>query len=254
MASAGANQLDCIVLCPPNISGVYSTFVCNVLADIRAGSFALLDGGSRPLNTVDVDNLAYAVLLALKVGKSDAKRIFISDGGQATWKDLADALLPLAERSTPLSALAVGEAEIPITTRPRTSLWKSVKHLFSSDVREALRRDPIWASFDKRLRSFAKLGGKGMEEYLRHSIEGPARIAKGANSNPLSSRYNTVQVRNVRHRIDHAREVLGYDPPLDFAASLARFRVWYETMHGMDQPFWQLAKLLETLSILCPRQ
>ena len=35
VAAACAAGLDCVVLCPPNISGLYSSFVSNVLSDIR---------------------------------------------------------------------------------------------------------------------------------------------------------------------------------------------------------------------------
>lgn len=244
VAAASGNGLDCVVLCPPNISGVYSSFLCNVLADMRNGSFALVDGGARPLNTVDVDNLAHAIVLALEIGKGDGKRIFLTDGGMPTWKDLADALLRLAELAGPLPNVKASALRFPPTAKSSSSLWKSVKHLVSSDVREALRRDPNWARFDKAMRRTAAVGGKGFEHKLRHAVEGPIKIEKARDAERFSSRYNALQLRDVRHRINRARDVLGYVPPLDFAGSMLRFCTWYETMYGFGQNYWPLARLL----------
>ena len=250
VADAAAAGLDCIVLCPPNISGVYSSFLCNVLSDMRNGRFALLDGGSRPLNIIDVDNLAHAIVLALHAAKGDGKRIFVSDGVGRTWNDLANELLPLAELSAPLPTISGSAFRTPQPVpQQKVSLWRSMKHLVSSDVREALRRDPLWARFDKGLRGLAAAGGTRLEDRLRDSIEGARKVAKVTDPYPYSSRYNAMQLRNVWHRIDRARDVLGYEPPLDFTASMARFRLWYETMHGFGQSFWPLARTLNNFSV-----
>ena len=248
VASAAASGLDCIVLCPPNISGVYSSFVSNVLTDMRNGSFALVDGGARPNNTIDVDNLAHAIVLSLNAAKGDGKRIFVSDGVGLTWKDLSDALAPLAELDAPIASIPAQALRLPqAPAKPSISLWRSMKHLVSSDVREAIRRDPLWAKVDAKIRKLASLGGKSIEDRLRHSIEGPRKIAKVADAAAYSSRYNAMQLRGVWHRIDRAREVLGYEPLLDFSESMARFRIWYETMHGFGQPYWPLVRTLNAI-------
>jgi nucleoside-diphosphate-sugar epimerase len=245
---AAKNGLDCVVLCPPNISGVYSGFVSNVLADMRRGSFALLDGGSHPNNVVDVDNLAHAIILSLKIAKGDGKRIFVTDGAGLTWRDLSDALMPLAELSAPVPSISAADLVVPQPppARPAT-LWRSLKHLVSSDVREALRRDPLLAKFDMRMRRLAALGGKGMEDRLRESIEGPLKVAKVHSVNRYSSRYVPMQTRDVWHKIDRAREVLGYEPLFSFAESMARFQVWYRTMHGFGESYWPLVRLLDEI-------
>jgi nucleoside-diphosphate-sugar epimerase len=248
VATATESGLDCVILCPPNISGAYSSFMGNVLGDLRNGSFALLDGGKRPNNTVDVDNLVHAIVLALNAVKGDGKRIFISDGTGYTWKDLIDGLLPLAELSGPVPVIDADSLIVPPAVTPvRASVWSSMKHLVSSDVREALRRDPLWAKFDKQLRRLASAGGSGVEDRLRLSIEGARKVKKVSDQNPYSSRYNAIQLRGVWHRIDRAREVLGYEPPVRFAEGLARYRAWYQTMHGFGAPYWPLVKVLNAL-------
>lgn len=246
VAEACDAGLDSVVLCPPNISGVYSSFVCNVLDDIRHATFALVDDGQRPLNVVDVDNLAYAIIRALEVPKGDGRRIFVSDGDNISWKALVDALQPLRDTSVPVASIATDAlASGPISSKRPISLWRSAKHLVSSDVREALRKDPLLGKADSGLRRLASLVGSGFEDRLRRSIEGPIKVEKVYDDNPYSSRYNVMQLRGVTHRIDRAREVLGYRPPLSFHDSMARFCLWYAAMHGFGAGYWPLAKLLD---------
>jgi nucleoside-diphosphate-sugar epimerase len=248
VGAATASGLDCVLLCPPNISGIYSSFVNNALKDIRNGTFALVDGGKRPNNTIDVDNLVHAIRCALEIPKGDGKRIFVTDGDGLTWKDLSDALLPLAELTSPIANISAAElASPPIASQPPNSLWQSFKHLASSEVRAAIRRDPRWARVDTKLRKLVALTGTAMEDQVRHSIEGPRKIEKLYEPQRFSSRYTTMQLLGVCHRIDRARDILGYEPQLSFSQSMERFRLWYMAMHGFAQPYWPLARRLETV-------
>jgi nucleoside-diphosphate-sugar epimerase len=247
VAAAAKEGLDCVVLCPPNISGVYSSFVNNVLGDIRKGTFALVDGGLRPNNTVDVDNLVHAITLAISVPKGDGKRIFVSDGDDLTWKDLADALLPLAELKAPIATVAAADVVAPLAkTPPLPPLWKSLKHLASSEVREAVRRDPRWARIDMAVRRLVAQSGAKIEDRLRHSIEGPQKVMRIDEPSPYSSRYTAMQLLGVCHRIDRARSVLGYEPKFNFAQSMTRYRAWYGALYGFGTPYWPLVRILET--------
>jgi nucleoside-diphosphate-sugar epimerase len=246
---AAEEGLSCVILCPPNISGVYSSFVCNVLADIRAGSFALVEGGRLALNVVDVENLAHAIELALVAPRADAQRIFVTDGEGLTWRDLAEALLPLSERDRPIDEVPAHLFRRSPEPPPKPSLFRSLKHLVSSDVREALRRDPLLARLDKGMRQLVAAAGGRIEDSLRHAIEGPIKVRQVPDRTPYTSRYNAMQLRNVHHHIDRARELLGYKPVLSFQASMARFRTWYEVTHGYGEDFWPLARALETFKV-----
>lgn len=248
VSASSSSGLDCVILCPPNISGVYSSFVNNVLKDIRNGTFALVDGGVRPNNTIDVDNLAHAIICALKIPKGDGKRIFVTDGDGLTWRDLADALVPLAELSSPIASISADELASPLVAPPRSNtLWQSVKHLASSEVRAAIRRDPRWARVDAKLRKLVAMTGTAIEDQVRHSVEGPRRVEKLYEQNRFSSRYTAMQLLGVGHRIDRARDILGYEPQLGFAQSMERYRLWYKVMHGFGEPFWPLVRRLEAV-------
>ncbi len=245
--AAHAGGLDCVMLCPPNISGVYSGFCYNVLSDLRAGTLALVDGGSRPNSTVDVDNLVHAITLSLKVDKGDGKRIFVTDGGSPTWKDMADGLTELAERIEPFASVTAEEiTPPPVAKPPMPSLWRSLKHVASSDVREALRRDPRWAWIDAQIRGLVAKSGAKIEDRLRLSIEGPQKVTRIREGSPYSSRYMAVQLRGAWHEIGRARAVLGYDPPQNFMQSMNRYRDWYKLMYGFGEAYWPLARTIET--------
>ena len=163
-------------------------------------------------------------------------------------EDLAEKLLPLTEHATlPKSIVQDELAEAALLGEAVPSLWRSVKHLVSSDVRESLRKDPLLKKIDVGLRRLASLGGRGFEDRLRHSIEGPIKIDKVCDTNQYSSRYNAMQLRGVTHRIDRARDVLGYSPQLSFDESMSRFRQWYAATHGFGSAYWPLATLLDEI-------
>lgn len=246
VSAAHQAGLDCVVLCPPNISGPFSGFVYKVVSDMRAGTLALLDGGTRPNSTVDVDNLVDAILLALKIGRGDGRRMFVTDGDGHTWKHMTDKLMEIADCTTPLPSLP-SEA-VPLWTgasKPMPSLWRSFKHLASSEVREALRRDARWARLETRLRGLVDKAGGGVEDRLRDSIEGPQRIAKIPERSPYTSPYVQVQRRGIWHSNDRARDTIGYTPQLTLAAGLDRYVIWYKQMYGFDAPFRPLARAIE---------
>jgi len=242
---AHRDGLDCAILCPPNISGAYSGFVCNVLNDMRSGNLALVDGGAMPMNVVDVENLAYAIQLALEAEKVDGKRIFITDGDPISWKDFTDELLPLAELDEPLPSVTRDEFSIDEGGPRKGSLFQSFKHLVSSDVREAIRLDPNLEKVDMFFRGLVAKMGTGFEGFMRRGVEGALKVEKVGGGSRYVSHYNPQQLRGVRHEIDRAREILGYTPMHTFAESMAIFRRWYEAMNGFKSPTWPLVRELE---------
>lgn len=237
--------LSSAIVCPPNISGVYSGFVVNVLEDIRNGSLSLVDGGSRALNIVDVENLCHAIELARGAERTDGERIFVTDGETITWADLARHLLPLAEVAGPVASITADQVvREGAPSKPRRSLWRAMKHMVSSDVRAALRKDPMWEGLDMAARAAVTRLGRASEDSLRYSIEGPTRVAKVATDAAVQSRYVAQQLRGVVHRTARAKATLGYAPVLSFDESMANFAAWYRATRGMDTASWALVKEL----------
>ena len=149
VARAHDNGLSCAVLCPPNISGVFSSFVCSVLDDTRRGSLALVEDGRMPLNIVDVENLTHAIELALVADRVDGRRMFVTDGDDITWLDFTRELMPLAELETPPPNLPKCAVAASRDGRDRVSLMRTLRHFASSEVRSALRADPLLGRMEK---------------------------------------------------------------------------------------------------------
>ena len=246
--AAAKTGLPSVVLCPPNISGPYSGYVAGILGALRSGGLALLDDGAGPCNLVDVRNLCHAIELAIEVEgeATNGKRIFVTDGEDTTWRDVVTELLGLAGASivpsierADLQRLAGGGG----TAKP-VRIGAALKHLVSSDVRAALRKDPILEKMDKSLRGLVRRLGPGLETKLRIGIEGPVAVPRPNPFASLTVGLCLQQLRSVRHSSARATQALRYVPPVSFRNSMADFREWYGVMHGIDGAYWSIAKHL----------
>ncbi|MBN2267753.1 MAG: NAD(P)-dependent oxidoreductase [Candidatus Babeliaceae bacterium] len=250
VSQAHQRGLKSIILCPPNISGPYSPFVLGVLNDMRQGTLALLDEGKMVINLVDVENLCHAIELALTCEEADGRRIFVTDAEPITWKDFTEALMPIADRKDPLPSFPREEflkLFRPEQRKDHISFLRTIKHLVSSDVRAALRKDPFLEKVDHSIRSLIGKLPVRVEDRLRYAIEGPISVRKVADSNPYSSRYNVQQLRGVYHTCERAKKSLGYEPRYTFTESMTRFCAWYQAMYGVGTESWKLTRELETI-------
>jgi nucleoside-diphosphate-sugar epimerase len=246
--AAAAAGLPSVVLCPPNISGPFSGYLAGIVNGLRNGSFALVDDGAGPCNLIDVRSLCHAMELALDAGGAalDGSRMFVTDGEPVSWKDVVAELLALTgvdevrhiERAELLALTGHGAAK----TAP--SVAASIRHLVSSDVRAALRKDPLLAKLDRAARTAVTKLGSGMETKLRLGIEGPAPVSRPDAYANLAVGLCAQQLREVRHLNDRAERVLAFRPSVNFRQSMADFRAWYRKMHGMDTPFWPFSRHL----------
>lgn len=243
LQEAAAAGLSAVALCPPNIGGPYSQYLLGILAGLRRGCIPLVESGRRPCNLVDADNLAHAIELALESGPSDGRRLFVTDGEPATWRQVVDALWPLLPPGTPVPReIAADElAGLVMAARPPgASLTRSLKHLVSSDVREVLRQDPLLAKVDRAGRRLAGMLGPAAEDRLRRLIEGRVRVPKAPTLPQVELRLTAQQLRTVAHTSGLAAKALGYRPLHTFSSSMQAFAAWYRCMTGLDSEFGDL--------------
>jgi predicted dehydrogenase/nucleoside-diphosphate-sugar epimerase len=244
VASAHARGLNSAILCPPNITGLYSPFLCSVLDDMRCGRLALVDEGQMPISLVDVENLCHAIELALRIDRADGRRTFVTDRDGITWKDLSDELMPLAELSAPLPSLPLSTIEAPRSAPGRPSPLRAMKHLVSSEVQSALRADPLFDKAALAARAVIKKLPTRFEDGLSRRIGGPVRVSKVPTTPSFSSRYIGQQLRGVIHSSERAVRTLGYVRIVEFPESMERFRRWYVATRGMQSESWPLAREL----------
>jgi nucleoside-diphosphate-sugar epimerase len=241
-----ARGLKSIVLCPPNIIGPGSYFLLEILGCLLRGELLLADGGSSVCSTVDVRNLAHACFLALSEGSTNGERYFVTDDERVTWGRIVDGVRAAGQIVAPPPECTLDElrrmSEEPAV--PKHSLWASMKHLVSSDVRNALRRDPLLARIDRALRAFVARLGSSVEDNLRLAIEGPIRNPHRSDDAKPNIRLSAQQLRGVWHRCDKAKAELGYRPICTFAQSLAAFSRWLQSTRGMLEPDWNSRKIL----------
>jgi nucleoside-diphosphate-sugar epimerase len=242
---AHAAGLPAVILCPPNITGPSSDYLLQLVGAIQSGAFALLDDGSAPCNVVDVRNLAGAIVAALDGSRADGRRYFVTDGAPVSWARLVGTLAREARIDVPLRSLGIAELALaPDAPIPKPSLLRAMKHLVSSDVRAALKRDPLWARLDRFALSMVRRWGGGMADSLRRSVEGPLAVPKPPATRTLNVRLCRQQLRDVVHSSARARADLGYRPQHDFDSSMRDFGTWLRAARGMDTPAWPLLQEL----------
>jgi nucleoside-diphosphate-sugar epimerase len=193
--------LPAVVVCPPNISGPNSPFLLDIVNNLRSGQFGLVDDGLPACELVDVDNLAYAMQLALNPEvPADGHRIFVTDQSAASWGDVIVHLSPLAEQP-PRYLLGRDEASALAAPPPvpRASLGKLVRHLMSSDVREALRKDPLIADAEMWGKWAVRAAAPGsLQRRLRRVADGDSQPRPRARRPSVSVALLRQQLRDVR--------------------------------------------------------
>jgi nucleoside-diphosphate-sugar epimerase len=245
---AASRGLASVVLCPPNISGPFSLYLCAIVDAMRKHSFALVGDGAGPCNIVDVRTLCSAIEAALTADPSvaDGKRMFVTDGEPTTWNDVVEELRSVAE----VDEIRTVDRELLATrvrqqqAAPAPSVSRAIMHLVSSNVREALRKDPLLARVDRVARAGVARLGSGVEERLRRGIEGVTAVPRIDPLADLQVGLCAQQLRQVFHGDDRVRQALGFAPPVGFKASMADFRRWYRVMYGVGGAERALARRL----------
>lgn len=236
VARAVRRGLPCVVLCPPNITGLNSRYLLEVLAAIERGTFALVDGGAAPCVLVDAANLAAAIELAFDKSSADGQRMFITDDEATTWRDVVDGLSPLADEGTAIGAITADDARRIVNTSHRgQTIRQAVGRMVAlPEVKRILKGTPAivrWARRGRRLSGWLPLGRGG---------KAPSRASRSGDGSAWSERLLAHQLRGVRHLCDRARSELGYAPEFSFAQSMENFRQWYAEYFGFGGDDWPL--------------
>jgi nucleoside-diphosphate-sugar epimerase len=206
----------------------------------------LVEGGRQPINLIDVRNVAAALEQALVCEQADGQRMFVTDGGDATWQDLVDELAPLADECPPWPTISRGQAaalagEEGLLAATRRAAGRILR---LEEVKTIVKSEEALAKAYRRVGDrFRTLPSWVQHRLLSLTEPRRQRPSTGLQANH-SARLVQHQLRGVRHSIARAEAVLGYAPAYDFKASMASYRAWYAEMHGHGGRFWDLYRQL----------
>ncbi|MBA4141435.1 MAG: NAD(P)-dependent oxidoreductase [Nitrosospira sp.] len=244
---AAAQGLPCAILCPPNIGGPYSGYLTSLIEALRSRSLLLMDDGNAVMNIVDVHNLCHAIELSLDRCSKEARRMFVTDDEEITWKQVIDGLIPVCGTAIDVPVVSMealsrfGSQSVNV---PRSSITRSLKHLVSDEVRAAIRKDPLLAKAEIMMRRSVTFLGTGVEQRLKLSVGGPPPLPKIAEKIKPNIRLSAQQLRGVRHSCELAKREIGYVPQYSFHQSMKAFRAWYSAHTGVNDPSWELSRYL----------
>ena len=129
---------------------------------------------------------------------------------------------------------------------PVLSARKTLRHLMSSGVRDALRKDPLIAQMEMLAKSAIRATPARLQTSLRKASGGEKRRRPAARGAATSVTLLRQQLRDVRYSTARAQEVLNYKPVISFDRSMTRFVDWYREALGWDTEWWPLLKRLHS--------
>jgi nucleoside-diphosphate-sugar epimerase len=201
VTAAHERGLATVVLRPTNVFGPWApAFTIGPAQAISSGNVALIGDGATPANHLYVDNLLHAIERALESDRAIGGTFVVSDPEVISWRELYEAY--------------AGQREV---------------HSLPSDEYRRLT--------DKNRRPRALLMAAGDHAGLRSAGRFALRLVPGAKARVLqiagggaaalpSEELAALHLSDVRFKLDRAREMLGYDPPVSLPEALRLTGEW----------------------------
>ncbi len=221
--------LPAVVLRPGSVYGPFSrTFSIRPIQYLKKGNLLLLGSAEAASNTVYVDNLVHAIVRALEGPAELAGEVFtISDGDEMTWgefygyfaRHLGATLRTAPRGSEPAPAKRGG-----LLSWPRVWWRTSVEVLRSPEFRALGKRIlnghpigklPRWA-----------LGRFGWLDERVKRLVGTDAVMIYRRPQPAADEVMKFPPRGGCVRVDKARRLLGYEPPVSRARAMELTLGW----------------------------
>ena len=209
-----SGSVEIVILRPGIVTGPRSIWQMRFAAELLGGSACWLDDGRGICNSLYVDNLVYAIQLALHAPGVDRQAFLVGDEETVTW---ADVYRPIAR------ALGVDRLQLPNVdyVPPRRNLHELAAAMESSRTGRAI----------------ASLVPKKVRRAIRAAIAPVA--ATGATpwtmpATPSRPSPSTTLEMSLLYRCtwrlpdSRARQLLGYRPVVSFAEGCRRTVGWLE--------------------------
>jgi nucleoside-diphosphate-sugar epimerase len=238
--------LPVTVLRPTIVYGPFGDYSVETISLIRQGRMVLVNGGQGICNSLYVDNLIEALLIAAEHDRAVGEIFHISDTSPVTWKEyieaharaLGDVYLPLPEMTVQEIMVAIEAAEatrVKLMKHRSSTLRQTFNLIRDQRTRQALRTIPV---VDRLAQA-----GKGVVQTLLPASTRHALRQKLLNNNTNGLTQSDAQpelslllsrgevnmftcYEKIAFSIDKARRVLGYDPKIDFSEGMKRTAAW----------------------------
>ncbi|MDT7041525.1 NAD-dependent epimerase/dehydratase family protein [Candidatus Nitronereus thalassa] len=232
--------LPVTVLRPTIVYGPFGDYSVSTIDLIRKGRMVLVNGGWGTCNVLYVDNLVEAMLLAAEKDEAVGKIFHISDESPVTWKAfIEEHAHALGSTYLPLKEQTVEEIEQMrqyIKSQVPSSFKQICNIISDRKTLKALRSIPLVRRMESLTRSVARI-------ILPMSIRGALRRRMTPKAKPKSSHGATLAIpsplsppevnmvtafEQVRFSIEKAKNVLGYEPKIDFVEGMRRTKAWIQ--------------------------
>lgn len=215
-------SVEVTIFRPGIVFGPGSRWISELASQLASGTACLINKGKGICNTVYIDNLVYAISLALTAEKADGEAFFVGDREQVTWFDF---YRPFAE------ALSINTTKIPQITVPEFRYsWK--QQILNS----------IWNS-ETIQRTLAFLSDEIKQE-IRHSVRQfrkrpiEADQSKLAQSQPMMSEMMAIlQQSEYKLPFTKAQVLLGYEPIVSFSEGCRQSIDWLLAQNSLSSHF-----------------
>jgi 2-alkyl-3-oxoalkanoate reductase len=219
--------VELVVLRPTIVIGPGSRWVFDFADRLRDRTAYVVDGARGILNSIYVDNLAYAVTLALIAKHVDREAFLVGDQETVRWSDL---FRPIAD------AFGVRFEAVPSLSPPEvrpTFRQRYVEPLRTSDaVQNTLHLMPrgVKDAIKGTVRTIVSRGANRTRQSGSAAAPEPSASPEPSGGAPQPSDVpaEIAALERCRWRLPHDKAVrmLGYVPPVSFAEGCERSIAW----------------------------
>ncbi len=209
--------VELVILRPTIVFGPRSRWIFDFANALRVGTAVVVDGARGICNSIYVDNLGYAVMLAATTAAIDGQVFLVGDRETVTWRDL---YRPIAE------GLGYDFDAVPSVSPP--VVRPSFRQRYIDPLRSAESLKWLRANLPEPVRVEAKRVRSLLRPAAPATAEGQADPA----APPLvTAEIAALQRCEWRLPNHNATRLLGYDPPVTFAEGCRRSVGWLLAQH-----------------------
>ena len=209
--------VELVMLRPTIVFGPGSRWVFDFAAGLLTSTAYVVDGARGICNSIYVDNLAYAVRVALTAPGIDKDVFLVGDEETVTWADL---YRPIA------SGLGFDFDAVPSFSPPDVRL--GIVKAYAQAIRSSELGQALLARLPTGLKGVMRTAIRAARSRGVPASPAPAAVSSASGPAPTQE---MIALHRCTWRLpnDHARRVLGYRPPVSFAEGCRRSVEWLET-------------------------